>query len=134
MYGSFELLDDVMKVRNAFNGFFGDANYRSFEYPLVNLREDGDVLHLEALVPGVLAQDVSVELVDTSLVIEGVRRADTQDAPCIRRERVFGEFRKSVRLPFAVERENVSAKMENGILKVVLRKSENAKPKKITIN
>lgn len=130
MYGSFELIDDVMKIRSAFDGFFRDASYRPYEYPLVNLSEDGDALELRALLPGVKVEDLSIELVDSSLVIQGMRKSDAEDVPYIRRERVFGEFKKSVKLPFAVNRESVSARMENGILTVSMVKSEEAKPKK----
>jgi HSP20 family protein len=83
--------------------------------------------------PGVKAEDLNVELKDRSLVIEGERKSDYEDKPYLRKEREFGSFKKSVRLPYDVDRDRIRASLSNGIFTITLEKSENAKSKKIDI-
>jgi HSP20 family protein len=48
-------------------------------------------------------------------------------------ERNYGRFVRSFTLPNTVNPENIKAEFNNGILKIMLMKREEAKPKKITI-
>jgi len=50
-----------------------------------------------------------------------------------RQERGSGSFTRTVRLPFRVEADKVSAKYERGILQITLPRAEEDKPKKIQI-
>ena len=57
---------------------------------------------------------------------------NTEDG--FRSERFFGKFQRSLTLPVPVNREQVNATYKDGILKVVLPKAEEAKPKQITVS
>ena len=56
-----------------------------------------------------------------------------EKATCHRQERGFGSFVRVLTLPFEVNRDNVDARFENGVLQVKLAKHESAKPRKITV-
>jgi HSP20 family protein len=130
---TYNFFDDVTDLRNVVDAFFGEVPARRREFPYVRLIESGDVLEVRALLPGLTAADVNIELVDTSLLIEGEKKSDYVNHHYIRRERSFGHFKKSIKLPYRVDAGNIRAELVNGILTVHLAKSEEAKPKRIEI-
>jgi HSP20 family protein len=107
------------------------------QYPLINLNEDKDSLHLEALVPGVDPVSFDVAVVRNKLTLSGdKRRVDGEIRPEAfhRSERASGKFVRSLELPVEVDASKVQAEHKNGILKLTLPKAEKAKPKQITVN
>ena len=51
----------------------------------------------------------------------------------VRRERSIGAFEKRVHVPFKVQQDKISASFEDGVLTIRMPKSEEARPKTITI-
>jgi len=136
MFYTYNLFNDALRLRDMFDNFFLDAKTGSrtdTDYPYVNLYSKDDNLVISALVPGVKAEDINVELAQDSLVIEGERKSDYEEKPYLRKERSFGRFTKKIKLPFAVDREKIKASLNEGILTISLEKSEEAKPKKIEV-
>ena len=135
MFYNYDIFEDALKLRNVVDHFFREtpSTVRKAEFPYINLYEKGDTLTVKALMPGVKAEDLNIELVDRSLIIEGERKSDYSDKPYLRKERSFGTFKKSIKLPFDVDRENVRATLNNGVFTVTLEKSESAKSRKIEI-
>lgn len=105
------------------------------EWPVINLREQDDALHLEAELPGLELQDIEIFVTGhTQFTLKGERKATVVDkATQHRQERGFGKFLRSITLPFAVDENAVEARFEHGVLKVRLPKHESAKPRKIAI-
>ena len=135
MYTTYDVFNDVLGMRNMIERFFRDtpSASRIKESPYINLYENEDELEIKVVVPGFKVEDLNLELVDHSLLIEGEKKSDYVEKPYIRKEREFGRFKKSVKLPFKVDANSVNAAMKDGILSVKLVKSEEAKPKKISI-
>jgi len=135
MYTTYNIFDDMLKLRDVFDDFFqsGRTTGRSGNFPYINLYEEGDNIEIRAVLPGVESKDIDIQLTQDSIVIAGERKSDLKDKPYIRKERDFGEFKKSVKLPYNVDREKINASLKDGILKIVLTKSEDARPKKIAI-
>lgn len=135
MFTTYDVFDDLLNFRSTVDKFFNElSGYgRRFDMPYVNLYEKGDSLTIKAILPGVKPEDVDINLVDNSLVLEGEKKADYAERPYIRKERNFGKFKKSIRLPYRVDPSKVQASMKNGVLVITLEKSEEAKPRKIAI-
>lgn len=135
MYNTYSIFDDLLGFRNYFDGAFNvlPTTVRA-EFPFLNLYEKDDTIEIRAIVPGLKSEDLEIELVDNTLVLEGRRNTDKENRPYIRAERLFGRFKKHVKLPFRVNREKIDAKLENGIVTIKLEKSEEAKPKKIEVH
>jgi len=133
---TYNIFDDALELRNLVDNFFRDVPSRGTyrEYPYIDLYETGEGLQINAILPGVKPEEVSIELVNNSIIIEGEKKNDYTDHPYIRKEREFGKFKKSVKLPYRVDGNNVQAGMKDGILTIRLTKSEDAKPRKIEIN
>lgn len=133
---TYNIFDDMVKLRSVFDDFFTERreNEGNTEFPPIRIIEEDDSITIFSIVPGVSAEDIEIQLIDNSLFIRGEKKEDYENHPYIRRERFFGEFKKSIKLPFRVNSGEVKADLSEGILKIKLTKSEEAKPKKIQIS
>ena len=105
------------------------------EFPAVNAWFDEEKAVVTCEIPGVRREDLHVAVDNEVLTIRGSRRPQElkQGARPLRQERGGGGFIRSVKLPFACERGKVEAFYENGVLKLVLPRSQAEKPRTIEI-
>ena len=93
--------------------------------PQLDLYETEAAFILEADLPGVKEQDVSVKVEDGDLVLQGQRsfeRVRTEgNFHC--RERSAGQFVRRLRLPASVDQEQIRAEFRDGVLRVTLPKT-----------
>ena len=103
--------------------------------PALDVREDKDNLVVKVELPGMKKEEIDVSLNDGLLTISGERKAEekVKDAEVYRAERFVGRFQRTVTLPSAVAADKVSAQYRDGVLTITLPKSEEAKPKQITV-
>jgi len=126
-------LDDLFKLSNVFDDIFESNNSKKRNFPLLNMRKSENEITISAQVPGVIPEDISIEVVDQNLTISGEKKSSENRGAYVIRERDFGKFSKSVKLPYRVNMDNMRAEIKNGILNISLSKSEDAKPRKIEI-
>jgi HSP20 family protein len=88
-----------------------------------------------AELPGVKKEDVKVTLQDGVLTVSGERKqkAVPEESRWHRTEIESGEFHRSIELPTAVDAPAVSAELKDGILRIVVPKAEEARPREITV-
>ncbi len=112
----------------------GTASSASFT-PRMDIYETDDKFVATFDLPGVKLADVNIDLNEDDLVIHGNRQAtsEAQDDRFYRVERWHGEFRRSLRLPRSVDREQIAADYQDGVLSVWLPKSKAAAARKISI-
>jgi HSP20 family protein len=108
---------------------YGD---RRMAYPPLNFSEDDENLYVRAEIPGVEMNDLEITLADKTLLIKGERKPE--QGKYFRQERPAGAFQRVVRLNVSVERDRVTASLANGILTVTLPKSEDTKPRRVSID
>ena len=103
--------------------------------PAVNIYQNEEGLVVSAELPGVVAEDVRVEVNGTVLTIEAERKPTEigEEDVWIRRERSRGKARRQVRLPFEVDEGKISARQVNGILTVTLPRAEASRPRTIEV-
>jgi HSP20 family protein len=101
--------------------------------PLVDLEETDDAYVLEAELPGVKREDVNIELVGNELSITGEIKEPERKGTVRRQSRRTGRFAYRVSLPSHLDPDKVEAKLEGGILKVSVPKSERAQRRRIEI-
>lgn len=117
------------------NAFLPGVSARA--YPLVNVSEDKDNIHVEALAPGLDPQTLEVSVVRDTLRIAGEKaaiKADIAADAYHRSERGAGRFVRTMTLPTEVDANKVKAEYRNGLLLLTLPKSEAAKPKQIAVS
>lgn len=102
--------------------------------PRADVREDADNIILIADLPGVALADVNISLEQNLLSITGSQAAANNDGyeltyseyePC--------DFHRAFRVETAVERDKITASMQNGVLRVTLPKAAPAKISKIDV-
>jgi HSP20 family protein len=112
--------------------FFHLTNVNQGEtLPAVNIQETTDKFILELAAPGMVKEDFKIELNNNNLVITAQRENKVDDKDergnYTRKEFSYQRFSRSFRLPETkVEADNISAKYENGILKVNIPKQANS--------
>jgi HSP20 family molecular chaperone IbpA len=102
--------------------------------PLIDIHEGPDGLVLEADLPGVNEENVSIQLEDNVLVLHAkVPAPFPEGARVLHEEYRVGDFYRSFILSDEVERGMISAELKNGVLRLVLPKAERAKTRRIEI-
>jgi HSP20 family protein len=109
---------------------------RRVEYvsPRVNIHQDPEGYTLEVEMPGVGKEGVNVTAGDGKLVIVGHRGAGEAAGKAVYRERSPHSYRRVFDLDPSIDTGSIEAHVEQGVLSVRLRKSESAKPRKITVS
>lgn len=104
--------------------------------PLADIVETKDAFIVKAEIPGIDEKDVSVEIANNVLTIQGERKVETEteEKGYRRMERSYGKFLRSFTLPQNTMTDKVAANFTNGILEVTIPKKEEAKPRKITVD
>jgi HSP20 family protein len=104
-------------------------------FPPVNVREDAEAFHVEAVVPGLTQEQVQVSVTNKNqLTLQGERLPEEANkGRWHRRERGFGRFQRALKLPAPVDADKVEAKLENGVLYLRLPKAEEARPRRIAV-
>ena len=97
----------------------------------VNVREEEDAYILSALVPGLKAEDLNIQVLENVVSIEGEYK--DEEASFLMNELPRGAFRRSLRMPAEIDSEKVEARIADGILTLTLPKAESARPKKIQV-
>jgi HSP20 family protein len=104
-------------------------------FPAVNVWQGDDAVAVTAELPGVEPTDIDISVKSNVLTITGECKAPRvpEGARWHRNERGFGKFTRAVQLPFAAADDKVEARMTNGVLRIVVGRPEEDKPKKIVI-
>jgi HSP20 family protein len=103
--------------------------------PDVDIREGAEKLVLTVDLPGMKREDVHVTIEEQRLTITGERRfeRDTQAETLHRVERAYGSFSRTFGLPPNLATDKVEATFQDGVLTLLLPKSEGTKPRRIEV-
>ena len=104
-------------------------------YPPVNIYNGDAELVVHAELAGVVPADLDISITGETLVIRGTKKSSADEAAVQfqRRERGSGEFSRTIILPDRVDADKVAAKMVNGVLFIMLPKSEAARPRQVSV-
>ena len=130
---------EMDRLQQDMNRLFGDLNVnrtrKASSFPAINLWAAEESARVTAEIPGVSKDDLDINVTGDTLTLSGVRSQDDlpEGARYHRQERRFGEFSRSIQLPYTVDVNKVKAVFKNGVLSVDLPRVEAEKPKKITV-
>lgn len=114
--------------------FYSDNNEPA-SYPAMNVWVKDDEMVVTAELPGFTPENINVSVVNDTLTVSGSH--PDEDLPeggrYHRRECACGEFSRTVRLPYQVDANKVEAVFEKGILRIHMQRTEEDKPRKISI-
>jgi HSP20 family protein len=105
------------------------------EFPPVNLWKNEDKAVITTEIPGVDLGGVEINVVGTTISLRFERKREelNEGESYTRNERWYGEFSRTIELPFNVQVDKVSAKFSKGILYIEMPRAEAEKPRKITV-
>ena len=103
--------------------------------PPVDIYEDENSVIIKAELPDVELKDIQVKIEENTLMLRGERKQDqtVRKENYHRIERFYGCFQRSFALPLTIDRENVRATCERGVLTIILPKKEENRPKQINV-
>ena len=103
--------------------------------PPVDIAEEKDRIMITAELPGFRDSDISIQTENGMLTISGERKFEKENGErnYHRVERAYGQFVRTFSLPNNVDRENIQANFQNGLLQIELPKREDAKPRQIRV-
>ena len=106
----------------------------AFVVPEVNIFATKDGYVLEAEMPGVNKEGLEVTLEGNELTIRGRRDVEVPKGEILYRESRGLDYRRVFELDPAIDGSKISARMEQGVLELLLPKAEKLKPRKIAIS
>ena len=117
---------DLLRAR-----FRSDLNRAEFDLFLVIA---GQVAR--SIAGSVDKEQVTVDVEDGTLTLKGEKAAENQveEGKYHRRERFYGRFQRSFRLPTDVNLDKIKAQFKDGVLRIEVPKPESQKPKQITVH
>ena len=130
------LFDNV--IGKAFPSLAEDVGIGFFEknsYPKVDVIDFDDKITIEAEIPGLTKQEVSVDLEENVLIVSGLKHSHAEDTNTryIRKELKRSSFKRSFRLGDNFNSTKIKADFSDGILLITIPKKEPATPKKVKI-
>jgi HSP20 family protein len=126
---------ELDSLTNAMNHFFAPELKAQAWNPAIDVSEDADKITLVADLPGLEQKDLDIQIEKDVLTLKGERnlKRENEGEQFRRYERVSGSFVRSFTLPPTVDPERIAASMKDGVLRLVLPKKAEAKPRQIKV-
>ncbi len=137
---------DMFNLRHQMNHLFDDVfrpivrdNRQSLMWnwhPTVDIYDNDENFVITAELPGIDKKDITIDVKDGVLTLKGIRSSDNEvkEEKYYRRERTFGKFERTFRLPLDIDPEEISANYKDGVLKIDIPKPEEQRPKQISVH
>ncbi|MBI5055608.1 MAG: Hsp20/alpha crystallin family protein [Nitrospirae bacterium] len=105
------------------------------EFPPMNMWKNEEKAMVSVEIPGVDPEGVEIEVSGEMLTLMFERKPEElkEGESYTRKERWYGQFSRTIELPFNVQADKVTAKFSKGVLFIELPRAEAEKPKKITV-
>jgi HSP20 family protein len=130
------LKDEMDKL---FEDFFGRTGFPAAAEgvwaPAVDIHETKKDVVVTVDLPAIDPKEVSISIVEDRLTIKGEKKKEEEmkEESYYRSERVYGMFQRTIQLPAEVVGDKAKATYKDGVLKIVVPKSQKALPKEIKV-
>ncbi|MGD8457481.1 MAG: Hsp20/alpha crystallin family protein [Anaerolineales bacterium] len=110
-----------------------DSRYPDVHIPM-DVIEEGDDYIITALLPGISAEDLNIEVLENTVSISGEFSVDgDEETRYLLQERPSGKFSRTLRLPVLLDDKGAEAEVKDGILRLRIPQAEEAKAKLIKV-
>jgi HSP20 family protein len=131
---------EMERMRREMNRLFNDWPMQgrwgtASSYPAMNVWIDENNAIVTAELPGIEPDDIDISVEEDTMTLRGKRdpELETEGMTYHRRERRYGTFSRTFRVPFRVDGNKVEATFKNGVLSIVLPRAAEERPRKITV-
>lgn len=114
-----------------------DDEYMEAEYDVfvpVNVKADDEAYTITAMLPGVKADDLSIQVINETVTLQGEIKDPTGEKDTfLLRETPFGKFYRVLRLPEPLDANKANADLTDGLLTLKVPKAEESRPRTIKV-
>lgn len=127
---------EVTELFEPFFSIFGFESIQEKGFPVIDVFENMENIFIEAELPGVGKDSVTISVVEGEVVIEGEKvedRCESEKVNYLCIERNFGRFRRTVDIPAAADTSKVRARYNEGLLLITIPKVKEQRRKSRTV-
>jgi HSP20 family protein len=112
----------------------GRATAGSGSYPPINVFEQGEDLVAIVEIPGVDKAELNIQSKNNTIRIAGRKKvAYPEEVSAHRRERLWGDFDRTIAVPMQIDADGIRAEYEDGLLALFIPRAERDKPRTVQI-
>jgi HSP20 family protein len=132
----FETLFNLQRALEAHTAsdWLQDQTASQGPFPPINVFQQGEDILAIIELPGIDKNDLQIQAKENTIRISGKKAIAYPEGSVHRRERVSGEFDRTLSLPVQVDPEGIKAQYRDGVLALFLPRSERDKPRTIRIS
>jgi HSP20 family protein len=132
----FDALLDLQRALEARTGSQWLQNQTTGQgpFPPINVFAQGDDILAVIELPGVDKNDLQIQAKENTIRISGKKAPNYPEGSVHRRERIFGEFDRTLSLPVQLDADAIKAEFRDGVLALLLPRAERDKPRTIRIS
>src|SRR3954453_19808147 len=136
--GYFDPLDVLLNLQRALDaqtgsGWLQNQTASPGPFPPINVFQQGDDILAIIELPGVEKKDLQIQAKENTIRISGRKAVNYPEGSVHRRERVFGEFDRTLSLPIQLDPNGIKAEYRDGVLALLLPRIQSEKPRTIKI-
>jgi len=122
-------------LENQFSSdWLGNTTAGTGSYPPINLFRQGDDLVAVIELPGVKRDDLNIQAKNNTIRVAGRKAIDyPEEASAHRRERLWGDFDRTITVPMQIDPDGIRAEYNDGLLALFIPRAERDKPRTIEI-
>jgi len=126
---------DLQRFRRDLDELFSGVSGTVHSFPPVNVWSSENDAVVTAELPGVESGEIDISVHNDALTLRGARKPVElkENETFYRSERAQGEFSRTLKMPFRIDAEKVSATFNRGVLSIMVPRAEADKPRKITV-
>ena len=126
-------LQRALEARRA-SDWLRDATTGMGSFPPINVFQQGDDFVAIIELPGVSKEDLDIQAKENTIRIAGRKSIKYEEGASVhRRERVSGEFDRTLTVPVEIDPDGIKAEYRDGVLELFIPTAEKAKPRSIKI-
>jgi HSP20 family protein len=132
----FDVLVNLQRALDAqtASGWLQNQTASQGPFPPINVFQQGDDILAIIELPGVETSNLQIQAKENTIRISGKKVANYPEGSVHRRERVFGEFDRTLSLPIQLDPDRIKAEYRDGVLALLLPRAESEKPRTIKIS
>ncbi|MCC5631500.1 Hsp20/alpha crystallin family protein [Nostoc sphaeroides] len=134
---------EIDTLQRQLNNIFEDTRVASAfldgglsKVPAAEIQETENAIHLKLELPGIEAKDLDVQVTENAVYVSGERKSETktEEKGVTKSEFHYGKFERVIPLSARIQNTNVKADYKDGILNLILPKTEQEKNKVVKVN